>query len=678
LEDLHSLLKRQLKRHFGSEFKIPPEWQSFIDSINASYHDFDSDREMLERSLEISSQELMETNTETRSIIEIFPDAFLWLDKDGNLLSYKSSGQKDQDLFQGILNNSNIQDIQQGSIKDILQQAIRQSIESKIAAHVEFSIKAHKQIRHYEARVIPPLSNRILVIIRDLTEKKLAEERVQESERRFRELAELLPVVAIEMDIAGNLTYFNDMALKVSGYTREELSQINAFQFIAPEDRNRSITNAQRTLAGENIGGIEYNFIKKDGTFLSTLVQAAGIKDSRGALNGLRVIMVDISERKNIERALQESEEKYHSLVENIKLGIFRTQPKANGQLIEANKAMEELTGYTRDELLKMEVVKLYPSPEERTEFLNQLSLNPDKAILTSHLQRKDGSEIAVTMIAKAIKDAKGNLLYIDGTIEDITERKKLEERIIELYQHEKRQRQELEEEAKTRGMFVNVLAHELRTPLTPIIASVGMLNDLLSDKTSIQGKLAENINKSANILTNRLEELLDIARYSRGTFKLKMQPVDAGKYLKDVTARFKPSIDQRGQTLTVEIAEKLPEIEIDPSKLEQVIVNLLSNASKFSPQNAHITFTSRMQENRLLVEVHDQGIGITPEEIQRIFQPYHRVEQDRLKFPGLGLGLAVARQIIEAHNGKIWVTSQPEQGSIFSFLIPVTAKKAN
>ena len=232
--------------------------------------------------------------------------------------------------------------------------------------------------------------------------------------------------------------------------------------------------------------------------------------------------------------------------------------------------------------------------------------------------------------------------------------------------------REELQEEARVRGMFIDILAHELRTPLTPILVSTGILKDLLSDKAGVQGKLTKNVYTSAKVLSRRLEELLEIARYSRGTFRLERHSVDTGKYLKEVISRFKPSIDQRGQTIHVEIAGDLETAEIDPSRLEQVIINLLSNASKFSPQNGHISFKARIQVGYLRVEISDEGIGISPEESQRIFQPYHRVEQDRLKFPGLGLGLAVAKQIIEAHGGKIWVDSELEHGSTFIFVVPL------
>ncbi len=649
-------------------------------------------------------------------------------------------------------------------------------------------------------------------IARDITKRKKMEERLQESERRFRELADLLPVIAFEADLSGRITYVNNQAYKLFGYTREEFIGRPIFDFIVPEDREHSISNAQRVLKGEYLGNNEYTTMRKDGSRLTALIQTAPMLDEQGVITGSRGVLVDITSQKNtenemraseqkfralfeqsqegiilvdsrgrvigwnavqehltgirteevlgryiwddpervdindhntitnrdafnielkrvletrqspllnqlseiemktsqgvyhvclsvmilidmgtdfmialvsqditerkiIEKALQESEEKYRNLVQNIKLGVFRTVPEKQGKIVEANKAMEELTGYSRGELIGMEAVKMYSRPEERAEFLRQLNLTPEKATLTSHLQRKDGTLITASMIAKAITDQNGKLLYIDGTLEDITERQQMEERIMDLYEMEKKQRQELQEEARTRGMFIDVLAHELRTPLTPILASIGMLNELLDIEGDVKKRLAKNIQTSAEMLSKRLEDLLELARFSRGTFKLDRQIVNTAEYLNEVLTRFKPSIDQRKQNLVIKIAESLPEAEIDQSRLEQVIVNLLSNASKFSPDGGHITFKARMNDEGLLVEVQDEGIGISPEETQRIFQPYHRVEQDRHKFPGLGLGLAVSKQIVEAHGGRIWVTSELGRGSIFHFLVPMAAK---
>jgi PAS domain S-box-containing protein len=240
-------------------------------------------------------------------------------------------------------------------------------------------------------------------------------------------------------------------------------------------------------------------------------------------------------------------------------------------------------------------------------------------------------------------------------------------------YSMEKEQRQELEAEAKARGMFLNILGHELRTPLTPLIASSTMLKEAWGTSADeIKTRLVENILNSANSLGERLEELLDLARFSRGTFTLKKQPVNLTALIQKTVAGYQAMADQQKKNLVLELASNFPgEMEADPARLEQVLNNLLSNAFKFSPANTTITLKAHAQENTALIEVKDQGIGMSQEEQKYLFQPYHRVEQDR-KYPGFGLGLAVCKQIIEAHGGKITIQSESDKGARFIVLLPI------
>jgi signal transduction histidine kinase len=150
------------------------------------------------------------------------------------------------------------------------------------------------------------------------------------------------------------------------------------------------------------------------------------------------------------------------------------------------------------------------------------------------------------------------------------------------------------------------------------------------------------------------------------------VQPTDFNRFVKDVIARFKPNLAMRQQCLIEDIQETIPLAEIDAPRLEQVIINLLSNASKFSQDQGTIAIRASIDSNHLQVDVRDCGIGITSESQKRVFEPYHKAEQDRQPFTGLGLGLAISKKIIEAHGGKIWLFSIPGQGSTFSFSIPI------
>jgi PAS domain S-box-containing protein len=499
------------------------------------------------------------------------------------------------------------------------------------------------------------------------------EENLREGERRFCELAELLPVIVFETSLQGNLTFVNDIVTSILGYSRDEMLDRPFFNFVAPEDIERCTATARNVMAGKFLGDNEFVLLRKNGTRISTFIQSAPNKNSRGELSGLRGVVLDISKQKRVEAGLRESEEKYRTLINNLKLGIMRTTVGANGRFLEFNKALEEISGYSRDELLAMKVITLYANPLNRKKLFNDAIQTKQTIQREGRLRRKDGSETTISLTLTPVMDERGNILYMDGILEDITERKKMEQRIIDLYENEKKERQELQEEARARGLFTDVLAHELRTPLTPILASTGMLKNYTADQGEIiRQKLIDNIYRSTQILVRRLEELLDLARYSRGTFSLNRQPEDFSLLVKSVVARFRPSLAQKKQTLVEEIPEQFPEVTIDASRLEQVVINLLSNASKFGRDQGVIYCRVFMAGQAIQVDIKDDGIGIPLDSQKRLFQPYHRVEQDRQILPGLGLGLSVARQIVEAHGGKIWLKSQPGEGSTFSFSIPL------
>ncbi len=307
-----------------------------------------------------------------------------------------------------------------------------------------------------------------------------------------------------------------------------------------------------------------------------------------------------------------------------------------------ANQKCVEALGYSKEEFYAPDFNFLsLIAPESRDLAADSFDRGKQGEETGTHeytMLTKDGRKIETIISSCTIEFEKGRALL--GTVTDITERKAMEERIIELYKKEKQQRETLQEEAKTRGMFIDVLAHELRTPLTPVLASTGMLKDITDGKTNdIQKKLIDNIYSSADTLAKRLEELLDLARYSRGTFKLNVQPTDLNQFIKEVITRFRPSLQFKKQYLVEEIYPDLPLAGIDASRLEQVIINLLSNASKFSQDRETILFRVNMEDYRLQVDVRDSGIGIPSESQARLFQPYHRVEQDRPAIPGIRPG---------------------------------------
>ena len=219
---------------------------------------------------------------------------------------------------------------------------------------------------------------------------------------------------------------------------------------------------------------------------------------------------------------------------------------------------------------------------------------------------------------------------------------------------------------------FIDTLAHELKTPLTSIIAASGLLAEELESITdkSTQ-KLIQTIIQNSSTLEKRLSELLDTVRTGSGKIQLQLEPVDLKSIIQGTCVQIAPLLQGKNHTLTTNIPAALPLIHGDGPRLEQVMLNLMTNAVKFTPPGGRISITAREEGLSLTVAVNDNGIGIPKKEQSRLFQPYSRIMSDRQKQPGLGLGLALAKQVVELHGGKIWVDSDTGCGSTFYFTLP-------
>lgn len=219
---------------------------------------------------------------------------------------------------------------------------------------------------------------------------------------------------------------------------------------------------------------------------------------------------------------------------------------------------------------------------------------------------------------------------------------------------------------------FIDTLSHELKTPLTSIIAAAGLLEEELQvSGDESHRKLIQTIIRNSNSLESRLAELLEIVKTGSGRLQLQFEPVDIKSLILGTCMQISPLLHNKGQQLTTEMPESVPIIQGDGQRLEQVLLNLMNNATKFTPDGGKIIVRVKKQDTGIVVEVQDDGIGIAKEKQAELFKPYSRLNADRQRHPGLGLGLALSKQVVELHGGRIWVDSEAGRGSIFSFFLP-------
>jgi two-component system phosphate regulon sensor histidine kinase PhoR len=228
------------------------------------------------------------------------------------------------------------------------------------------------------------------------------------------------------------------------------------------------------------------------------------------------------------------------------------------------------------------------------------------------------------------------------------------------------------------RREFVANVSHELRTPLASIRAMVETLEAGAIDDQELAADFLERIVGEVDRLASLVDELLDLGRLESGRVTLKLEPLDPADVLARGAERLRPQTERAGLTLKVDVPEGLPDVLADRGRIEQVLLNLVHNAIKFTPSGGAITVDAAITGDRLIVSVRDTGIGIAPAELPRVFERFYKSDRSR-RSDGTGLGLAIAKHIVQAHHGAISVESSPGQGATFSFSLPLaTASRTN
>lgn len=366
-------------------------------------------------------------------------------------------------------------------------------------------------------------------------------------------------------------------------------------------------------------------------------------------------------------RQRQQQEEILDILRASTPVGLFMVQ---DGQFQFVNEDFRNVTGGSPDELMGTDPMALV-LPEDR-DMVRENAIAMLKGERTTpykyRIMNKDG-DIRWMLEGVASVQYRGKRAAVGHSM-DITELERAQGKLEDAYEEERKLRRELEEEAQRRIEFTRALVHELKTPLTPVLSSSELLYSELREEPWMS--IAENIHRGATNLSNRIDELLDLARVEIGILKVNRKAVDVLPLLRRVGKDMKVVALAAGQSLRVTLPDSLPRVWADTDRLRQVVQNLLINASKFTPDGGKITLRAKERDGSLVVEVQDNGPGIPEEDQKRLFQPYNRHLGDREYLSGLGLGLALCKYLVGLHDGEIWLNSRMGKGSIFGFSIPL------
>ena len=340
MEQMHSLLKRQLKRYFKGRDAIPEEWQGFVEAVNDAYWQSDSDRNMLERSLELSSQELLQANSELRAIFQALPDLFLLLDNEGTILDHK--GGMANDIFFQVekLLGKSIHEVPFEKVGDKFVKAIHQVRETNSMVSIEYSIRMQEQEYFYETRLLPLLEDQIIAIVRNITEHKQAEQEVQDLQRYNRGLIETSLDPLVTFDQKGIILDVNEATIRATGRTREELIGTPFADYFT--DPERAYKGAMLVFETGEVRDYELVMKAKDGTETIVAYNASLYRDQAGRVMGAFAAARDITSLKRSEADVRRERDRVKESMLK-KISLLNERAKLIAQLGEANIQLREL-----------------------------------------------------------------------------------------------------------------------------------------------------------------------------------------------------------------------------------------------------------------------------------------------------------------------------------------------
>ena len=506
----------------------------------------------------------------------------------------------------------------------------------------------------------------------DITERKQAEQSQQETNQALQALIQASPVAITVLDRDGIVKRWNPAAERIFGWQAEEAIE-RLMPTVPPEKQEEFLANIAATLNGDVLSGVETYRQRKDGSLIYVGLWTAALHGSTAEEDSLMSIVVDLSERKQAEAALRLSQERLTSLVEANVIGILFGD--VQGGITEANDEFLRIVGYSREDLQSgaLRWTRITPSeylPLDEQAIRTAL-LDGDCMPYEKEYIRKDGSRVPVFIGFGLLSEDRQQTIAF---ILDLTERKRLEQTL-------RTQAEQLTQANRMKDEFLAVLSHELRTPLNSILGWAKLLHTRQLDAATTTRAL-ETIERNARLQNQLVNDILDISKITQGKFCLYPRPVDLVSVVTVAIDALRPAAAAKSITVTLDSAaenESAPSLMIqgDPDRLQQAMWNLLSNAIKFTPEGGQVGVRLSIVHQptaRVQITVTDTGKGISADFLPFVFDRFRQADSSSTRAEGgLGLGLAIVRQLVELHGGTVQVDSPGiGQGARFMITLPM------
>ncbi len=501
---------------------------------------------------------------------------------------------------------------------------------------------------------------------RDITERKQAEKALRENEGKYRLLFESAGVPILYYDTNGILLMMNDIAVKRRGGKIEDYIGKSILEIV--HDNPQKHLRRIKDIAKSGKGRLYEDNLKFDKGHRWFISNMQPVKDANGNVIAIQIISTDITKIKQAEKEIRESEEKFRTIFEVANDAIIYVDEQ--GIVLDANEKLGEIFGYPREEVVgksfsEFAFVDPIQMPKMMELFADAVTTEGPR-LVEFEILHKDGHSIFVEASSTTIVDKteiKGALTIL----RDITERKKVEK--------ERAKMRALEELDQLRTALLASVSHELRTPLTSIkgLASTLVQPDVEWDDET-QTDFLKSIVQESDKLNHIVSDLLEMSRLEAGIMRIEKTETQISTIVKLVGDELRSIVQMH--SLKINIPSDMPRINVDEIRIGEVITNLVSNAVSYSEEGTQIAIDASPSNGEIVINVTDEGIGIPPEHLDKVFDRFYRLESGvSRRRGGSGLGLAICKGIVEEHGGKISVESKLGEGSRFSFSLPISER---